>query len=62
MPGDVAVGVGGCEGGREAAFGVGAEGGGEGDGLLDVELHFGVFCWRVGLGLGLGSGGFLVGG
>ena len=43
MAGDVAVEVGGCEGGREAAFVMGAEGGGQWDGFCGVDLHFGVF-------------------
>ena len=55
MAGDVAVGVGRCEGGGEAAFVVGAEGGGEGDGFWVVDLHAGVFFWRLGLGC-LGGG------
>ena len=59
MAGDVAVGVSGCESGREAGFVMGAEGGVEGDGFLDVDLHFGVFR---SLGWGLGGLGFVRGG
>lgn len=42
MAGDVAVRVSGCESGRETTFVMGAEGGVERNGFLDVDLHFGV--------------------
>lgn len=63
MPGDVAVGVGGGEGGGEEAFGVGAEGGGEGDvggGWVGLMRWF-VFGGWVGWGGG-GVGHLLVDG
>ena len=59
MAGDVAVGVSGCEGGRKAAFVMGAEGGVERNGFLNVDMHFGVLRR---LGLGLRGLGFLRGG
>ena len=50
MAGYVAVGVSRGESGREAAFVMGAEGGVERNGFLDVDLHFDVFG-RLDLGL-----------
>lgn len=43
MAGDVAMRVSGCENGREAAFVMGAEQGGQWNGFFGVHLHFGVF-------------------
>ncbi len=43
MAGDVAMGVSGCESGREAAFVMGAKRGGQRDGVFGVDLHSGVF-------------------